>query len=172
MGMSNGVFIFNGKHPRWIIRVLLSIWQKFENIDSIAVGVVHKALEDVVQSVPEQSYSPPLVFRPLKQLWEATHNCFRDGKHYAALNDCQSTDLRKLEFHRNASFASVNIAKVACKELGIPFSISSCMSIIHNAYMLNRFICVSGLRPNPQVLTNFSKNWFYLLPGPLRPWKN
>ena len=24
--------------------------------------------------------------------------CFRDGKHYAALNDCQSTDLRKLEF--------------------------------------------------------------------------
>lgn len=36
--------------------------------------------------------------------------CFMGGKHYAALNDCQSTDLRKLEFHRNASFASVNIA--------------------------------------------------------------
>ena len=26
--------------------------------------------------------------------------CFRDAKHYAGLNDCQSTDLRKLEFHR------------------------------------------------------------------------
>lgn len=27
--------------------------------------MVHKALEDVVQSVLEQAYSPPLVFRPL-----------------------------------------------------------------------------------------------------------
>ena len=73
--------------------------------------------------------------------------CFRDAKHYAGLNDCQSTDLRKLEFHRNASFASINIAKAVCKELEMPFSISSCKSIIHNAYMLNRFICVSGLQP-------------------------
>ena len=87
----------------------------------------------------------------------ASHNCFRDGKHYAALNDCQSTDLRKLEFHRNASFASINIAKVACKGLGLPFSISSCKSIIHNAYMLNRFICVSGLRPDPQVIDKLFK---------------
>lgn len=83
--------------------------------------------------------------------------CFRDAKHYAGLNDCQSTDLRKLEFHRNASFASINIAKAACKELGIPFSISSCKSVIHNAYMLNRFICVSGLQPNPQVIDKLFK---------------
>ena len=39
--------------------------------------------------------------------------CFRDAKHYAGLNDCQSTDLRKLEFHSNASFAIINIATVA-----------------------------------------------------------
>lgn len=39
--------------------------------------------------------------------------CFRDGKHYAGLNDCQSTNLGRFEFHRNASFASVNIAKAA-----------------------------------------------------------
>ena len=72
--------------------------------------------------------------------------CLRDAKHYAGLKDCQSTDLRKLEFHSNASFAIINIATVACKELGIPFSISFCRSIIHNAYMLNRFICVFGLQ--------------------------
>lgn len=83
--------------------------------------------------------------------------CFRDAEHYAGLNDCHSTDLRKLEFHRNASFAGINIAKTACKELGIPFSISSCKSIIHNAYMLNRFICVSGLKPNPQVIDKLFK---------------
>lgn len=43
-------------------------------------------------------------------------------------------DLRRLEFHFNASFA-----------------------IIHNAYMLERFICVSGLRPNPQVIDKLFK---------------
>ena len=83
--------------------------------------------------------------------------CFRDAKHYAGLNDCQSTDLGKLEFHRNASFASINIAKVACKELRIPFSKSSCKSIIHNAYMLNRFICVFGLQPDSQVIDKLFK---------------
>ena len=56
--------------------------------------------------------------------------CFRDAKHYAGLKDCQSTDLRKLEFHRNASFASINIDKVACK------------SVINNAYMLIDFLRV------------------------------
>ena len=84
-------------------------------------------------------------------------SCFSDAMHYAGLNDCQSTDLRKLEFHRNASFASVNIAKAACKELGIPFSISSCKSIIHNAYMLNRFICVSVLQTDSQVIDKLFK---------------
>lgn len=83
--------------------------------------------------------------------------CFRDAKRYAGLNDCQSTDLGKLEFHRNASFASINIAKAACKESGIPFSISSCKSIIHDAYMLNRFICVSGLQPGTQVIDKLFK---------------
>lgn len=83
--------------------------------------------------------------------------CFRDAKSYAGLNDCQARDLRRLEFHFNASFASINLAKVACKDLGIPFSISSCKSVIHNAYMLERFICVSGLRPNPQVIDKLFK---------------
>ena len=41
--------------------------------------------------------------------------------------------------------------------LGKPFSVSSCKSMIHNAYMLERFICVSGLRPNPQVIDKLFK---------------
>ena len=83
--------------------------------------------------------------------------CFRDAKSHAGLNDCQARDLRRLEFHFNASFASINLAKVACKGLNIPFSISSCKSMIHNAYMLERFICVSGLRPDPQVIDRLFK---------------
>ena len=68
----------------------------------------------------------------------------------------------------NETFASVNIAKAACKELGIPFSISSCKSIIHNAYMLNDLFECPACNRTHKLLTNFSKNWFYLLTGPLR----
>ncbi len=39
--------------------------------------------------------------------------CFRDAKHYAGLNDCQSTDLRKLEFHTGH----------VSRELGIPLQV-------------------------------------------------
>lgn len=40
---------------------MLSICQKFEDIDSVSVGMVHKALEDIVQSVFEQAISSPSV---------------------------------------------------------------------------------------------------------------
>ena len=51
--------------------------------------------------------------------------CFRDGKQHAGITNCQSTDFRKLDFHFNASLAAVNLAKAACKRLGITYSISS-----------------------------------------------
>ena len=59
---------------------------------------------------------------------------------HAGITNYQSTDFRKLDFHFNASLAAVNLAKAACKRLGITYSISSCKSFIHNAYMLERFI--------------------------------
>ena len=83
--------------------------------------------------------------------------CFRDGKQHAGITNCQSTDFRKLDFHFNASLAAVNLAKAACKRLGIAYSISSCKSFIHNAYMLERFICVVGINPGPQVIDKLFK---------------
>lgn len=83
--------------------------------------------------------------------------CFRDAKSFAGLTNCQARDLRRLEFHFNASFSAINLAKVACKELGIPFSVSSCKSMIHNAYMLERFICVSGMKPDPHIIDKLFK---------------
>ncbi len=83
--------------------------------------------------------------------------CFRDGKQHAGITNCQSTDFRKLDFHFNASLAAINLAKAACKRLGIAYSISSCKSFIHNAYMLERFICVFGIRPDPQVIDKLFK---------------
>lgn len=78
--------------------------------------------------------------------------CFRDAKQYAGLTNCQSTDFRKLAFHFNASFAAINLAKAVCKNMGIEYPISSCKSVIHNAYMLERFICVSGSIPDTQII--------------------
>ena len=83
--------------------------------------------------------------------------CFRDGKQHAGITNCQSTDFRKLDFHFNASLAAINLAKAACKRLGITYSISSCKSFIHNAYMLERFICVFGINPDPQVIDKLFK---------------
>ena len=56
--------------------------------------------------------------------------------------------------------------KEACKRLGITYSISSCKAFIHNAYMLDLFAC-SGLTQTRKLLTNFSKNSFFLLLEPL-----
>ena len=83
--------------------------------------------------------------------------CFRDGKQHAGITNCQLTDFRKLNFHFNASLAAVNLAKAACKRLGIAYSISSCKSFIHNAYMLERFICVFGINPDMQVIDKLFK---------------
>ena len=83
--------------------------------------------------------------------------CFRDGKQHAGITNCQSTDFRKLDFHFNASLAAINLAKAACKRLGIAYSISSCKSFIHNAYMLERFICVFGINPDLQVIDKLFK---------------
>ena len=85
--------------------------------------------------------------------------CFRDGKQHAGITSCQSTDFRKLDFHFNASLAAVNLAKAACKRLGIAYSISSCKSFIHNAYMLERFICVFGISPDLQVIDKLFKEF-------------
>ena len=83
--------------------------------------------------------------------------CFRDGKHHTGLAQCQSTSVNKLAFNFNASLSSINLAKAASKSLRIPFSISSCKTVIHNAYMLERFICVSGLDPDPHLIDKLIK---------------
>jgi hypothetical protein len=73
--------------------------------------------------------------------------CFRDAKGFTGLMQSQARDVAKLSFNFNASLTSVNLAK----ERGIPFSMASCKTMIHNAYLLERFICVSGIKPNRRL---------------------
>jgi len=66
-------------------------------------------------------------------------------------NSLQARSTAKLRFNFNASPTSVNIAKVMAKERGIPFSMASLKTMIHNEYLLQRFICVSGIKPNKRL---------------------
>ncbi len=62
-----------------------------------------------------------------------------------------------MAFHFNASLTAINLAKAACKRMGIPYSISSCKSMIHNAYMFERFICVFGIQPDTTLIDKIFK---------------
>lgn len=83
--------------------------------------------------------------------------CFRDAKQHAGMTNSQATEFRKPAFHFNASLTAINLAKAACKKMGMKFSISSCKSVIHNTYMLERFICVSGIEPNTHLIDKLFK---------------
>ena len=61
--------------------------------------------------------------------------CFRDAKTFTGLMHSQARD----------------VAKVLAKERGLTFSKSSCKTMIHNACLLERFIRVSGIRPNGRL---------------------
>ena len=37
---------------------------------------------------------------------------FRDAKQFTGLSDCQARDAKKLDFHFNASFTALNLAKL------------------------------------------------------------
>ena len=124
---------------------------------SIVDKAVHICVSTALRDVPMKLFifNSCLIF--LKNLCVASHKFFRNGKQHAGITNCQSTDFRKLDFHFNASLAAINLAKAACKRLGIAYSISSCKSFIHNAYMLERFICVFGINPDPQVIDKLFK---------------
>lgn len=77
--------------------------------------------------------------------------CYRDSKQFTGLTDCQSRDLDKLHFHFNASLTSVNLAKVKALEKGVALSMASVKVLCHNYFLMQRFISVSGIKPNEEI---------------------
>ena len=77
--------------------------------------------------------------------------CYRDGKQFIGLTDCQSRDLNKLHFHFNASLTSVNLAKVKAIEKGSVLSMVSVKVLCHNIFLMQRFISVLGIKPNEEI---------------------
>lgn len=70
----------------------------------------------------------------------------RDAKQSAGLTDCQARDRKALEFHWNASFSTVNLArleakKAAAQDKSPPFSMKSIKQQFFNEHLLKLFIC-------------------------------
>lgn len=76
---------------------------------------------------------------------------FRDAKQFTGLNQCQARNLTKLKFNFNASLTAVNIANVLAIERGMRFSMVSIKTMMHNMFMIKRFISVSGIKPDKRL---------------------
>ena len=84
--------------------------------------------------------------------------CFRDVKGYTGLMDCQARDKWKLDFAFNASFTSLNVAKVTMKEMGMEYSMSSFKSLMTNIYLVKRIFKASGYTPNRTLISKIFKD--------------
>ena len=91
--------------------------------------------------------------------------CYRDAKQATGLTHCQARSLNKLSFHFNASLTAVNIAKTVhwnCPETKEkPFSIANAKTLCHNAFLLNRFIVLFGIKPNTIKNHQYIKELLY-----------
>lgn len=86
--------------------------------------------------------------------------CFRDAKQYTGLCDCQARDLGKLDFHFNASFCSLNVAKVYINEHNPHLSISGIKSLLYNTYIAHRIFSLCGFRPHRSLNGQIFKELF------------
>lgn len=78
---------------------------------------------------------------------------FRDAKQFTGLGDCQARDLLKLDFHFNASFTALNLAKFDAhhQHTGqdpFVFSMASIKRRALNRHLLERFITNLDLEPS------------------------
>ena len=86
--------------------------------------------------------------------------CFRDAKQYCGLTDSQARDAVKLDCAFNASFASLNVAKVMMKERGMDYSMSNFKLLMTNTFLTKRIFDVSRYRPNQTLINHIFKELF------------
>ena len=65
---------------------------------------------------------------------------YRDGKGYTGLCDSQSRTVNAMHNSYNFALTALNVARAFMKERGIDLSIGSFKMLVHNAYMIGRFI--------------------------------
>ena len=84
--------------------------------------------------------------------------CYRDAKGYTGLMHCQARNKWKLDFAFNASFASLNVAKVTMKEIGMEYSMSSFKALMTNTYIVRRIFKACGYNPNRTLISKIFKD--------------
>lgn len=86
--------------------------------------------------------------------------CFRDAKQFCGLTDSQARDTNKLDCAFNASFASLNVAKVMMKERQMEYSMSNFKLLMTNTFLMKRIFDVSRYRPNQTLINHIFKELF------------
>ena len=61
-------------------------------------------------------------------------------------------------FAFNASFTSLNVAKVTMKEMGMEYFMSSFKSLMTNTYLVRRIFKASGYTPNRTLISKIFKD--------------
>lgn len=73
---------------------------------------------------------------------------YRDGKQHMGLTHCQARNEQALDFSYNMSLSSINVLREYARQYGYTnLSVGSLKLLMHNAYMLDRFISISGKSP-------------------------
>jgi hypothetical protein len=77
---------------------------------------------------------------------------FRDAKQFTGLSDCQARSVKKLDFHFNASFTALNLAKLDAVQqhtgnTRLVFSMASVKRRALNEHLLDTFISKLDLEP-------------------------
>lgn len=88
--------------------------------------------------------------------------CFRDAKQNTGLCDCQARDLDKLDFHFNASFCSLNLAKVYLDKHAPRLSVAGLKSLMYNTYIAHRILSICGYRPHSSLNGQLFKELFLI----------
>ena len=83
--------------------------------------------------------------------------CYRDSKQFTGLMDCQARHKRQLDFVFNASFASLNAAKVFMKDNGMDDSMAKVKSLMFNANYTKLIFDMSRCRPNRTLISKIVK---------------
>lgn len=83
--------------------------------------------------------------------------CYRDSKQFTGLMDCQARHKRQLDFAFNASFASLNAAKVFMKDNGMDNSMVKVKSLMFNANYTKLIFDMSRCRPNRTLISKIVK---------------
>ena len=83
--------------------------------------------------------------------------CYRDGKQFTGLMDCQARHKRQLDFAFNASFTSLNATKAFMKDNGMDNSMAKVKSLMSNANYTKLFFDMSRYRPNRTLISHIVK---------------